>query len=74
VSEQAHEHKSLVLRFASDDTRMQDRLDDELGSLGRDGWELVGFTTQPLSGGEEPAILHTFVFRRVAMAGPRSGG
>lgn len=71
VAEQAHEHKSLVLRFASDDVRMQARLDDELAALGREGWELVAFTTQHLDGGHEPSILHTFAFRRVRMAGPR---
>jgi hypothetical protein len=74
VSEQAHEHKSLVLRFASDDARMQERLDEELGSLGRDGWELVAFTTQCVPGRDELSILHTFAFRRVPRAGPRSGG
>jgi hypothetical protein len=50
---------------------MQDRLDDELAALGREGWELVTFTTQHLPGGHEPSILHTFAFRRIRMAGPR---
>jgi hypothetical protein len=71
VAEQAHEHKSLVLRFASDDAHMQDRLDKELAAVSRDGWELVAFTTQHLDGGHEPSILHTFALRRIRMAGPR---
>ena len=71
MAEQAHEHKSLVLRVAADDAHMQDRLDDELAAVSRDGWELVACTTHRLDGGHEPSILHTFALRRIRMAGPR---
>ena len=74
MAEQAHEHRSLVLRFASDDAHMQDHLDEELAAVSRDGWELVAFTTQHLQGGHEPSIMHTFAFRRLRMAGPRGSG
>jgi hypothetical protein len=70
----AHEYRSLVLRFAADDDAMQDRLDKELTALSNDGWELGAFTTHSAPGGDAPVVLHTFVFRRGRMAGPRGGG
>jgi hypothetical protein len=73
VSGRAHEYRSLVLHFDPRDPAMQKRLDDELGPLGDDGWDLVGFTTQYVPDAAAPSVLHTFAFRRVRMAGPRAG-
>lgn len=52
---------------------MQKRLDAELDVLGGEGWDLVDFTTQVVSDSGAAVVLHTFVFRRVRMAGPRAG-
>jgi len=52
---------------------MQESIDKELTSLGNDGWDLVAFTTQLISDADTTAVLHTFAFRRVRMAGPRAG-
>jgi hypothetical protein len=74
MSAPAHEYRSLVLRFAADDEAMQDRLDKELTALSDDGWELGAFTTHAVAGANAPLVLHTFVFRRARMAGPRGRG
>ena len=74
MSSQAHEYKSLVVRFTADDTTMQRCLDDDLSRLGDDGWDLVGFTTQCVPDGTAPTVLHTFAFRRIRLAGPRGHG
>jgi hypothetical protein len=73
MSGRAHEYRSLVLRFGPEDVAMQESIDKELTSLGNDGWDLVAFTTQLISDADTMAVLHTFAFRRVRMAGPRAG-
>jgi hypothetical protein len=73
VAGQAHEYRSLVLRLAARDETMQDRINAELDALGDEGWDVVGFTTESLPDTTAPSVLHTFVLRRVPMAGPRAG-